>query len=72
MHYERAPEHQKEAWVPAKDSGGFAPGPPGFNALAPLPIGMLRTNSERGMPSHPPEFTAGGRELHGLRWLLQG
>ena len=38
MHYERTPTHQKEAWVQAKDVGGFAPAPPGFIALVPLPI----------------------------------
>ena len=55
MHYERAPVPQKEGWVAGAACGGFAPAPPGFNALVPLPIGSFcEQMAKGGMPQHPP------------------
>jgi hypothetical protein len=46
MHYERAPELQKEAFVAGATcrgfAQGFAPAPPGFSAFVPLPIRTFR------------------------------
>ncbi len=51
MHYESAPCFEGEHWLPAETSRGFAPAPPGFSALVPLPIGILE--QRKGMPKHP-------------------
>src|ERR1039457_6285609 len=48
MHYERAPVPQKEGWVAGAACGGFAPAPPGFNALVPLPIGSFCEQMAKG------------------------
>jgi hypothetical protein len=64
MHYERAPA--SEGSLGAIAAGGALPRTPGFIALVPLPIGMLRTNGERGMPSHPPESVEAAESALGL------
>src|ERR1017187_9951501 len=48
MHYERAPVLQEEGWVAGAACGGFAPAPPGFNALVPLPIGSFCKQMAKG------------------------
>jgi hypothetical protein len=54
MHYESAPLLEQKAMGNAA-CGGFAPAPPGFSALMPLPIGsFVQADSEKGMPWHPP------------------
>jgi hypothetical protein len=55
MHYERAPVLQKEAFVAGATCRGFAPAPPGFSALVPLPIRTLCEQiAEGGCRSIPP------------------
>jgi hypothetical protein len=54
MHYERAPVLQKEGWSPAPACRGFAPAPPGFCALVPLPMrGFCEQMAKRGCRSIP-------------------
>jgi hypothetical protein len=54
MHYERAPVLQEEGWVAGAACGGFAPAPPGFNALVPLPIGSFcKQMAKKGCRSIP-------------------
>jgi hypothetical protein len=54
MHYERAPVLQKEGWIAGAACGGFAPAPPGFSALVPLPMwGLLPADMDKGMLQHP-------------------
>jgi len=48
MHYESAPEYQRVAYVAGVTDGGFAPAPPGFIALVPLPIGSFREPIAKG------------------------
>ena len=48
MHYESAPEYQRAACVPGVTDGDFAPAPPGFIALVPLPIGSFRKPIAKG------------------------
>ena len=47
MHYERAPVLQQEG-MGGEACGGFAPAPPGFNALVPLPIGGFCKHTAKG------------------------
>ena len=45
---------EKESWVAGAACRGFAPAPPGFNALVPLPIGGFCEQMEkRGCRSIP-------------------
>jgi hypothetical protein len=55
MHYESAPCFEGEHWLPAKTSRGFAPAPPGFCALVPLPIGDSGTAKGDAEASYPSE-----------------
>jgi hypothetical protein len=53
-HYERAPCLEGSFGV-CMACGGFAPAPPGFSAVVPLPIGGLSEQIVKGgMPQHPP------------------
>jgi hypothetical protein len=59
--------HQKEAWVAGAACRGFAPAPPGFCALVPLPMWALcRQPAERGMPQHPPASVEATESALGL------
>jgi hypothetical protein len=53
-HYERAPFLRRQSWLARQACGGFAPTPPGFGALVPLPIesfiGELATGGYRSIP----------------------
>jgi len=45
---------QKEGWIAGAACGGFAPAPPGFSALVPLPMwGLLPADMDKGMLQHP-------------------
>src|SRR5258708_36899174 len=55
-----------EAWGRA-GCGGFAPAPPGFSALVPLPMRALcRQTDERGCRSIPPESVEATESALGL------
>jgi hypothetical protein len=57
---------RREAWGRA-GSGGFAPAPPGFSALVPLPMRALcRQTDERGCRSIPPESVEATESALGL------
>jgi hypothetical protein len=54
-HYERAPCLRRQSGSATHACGGFAPTPPGFSALVPLPIGSFTgPDSGRGTQEHPP------------------
>src|ERR1017187_5894853 len=54
MHYESAPLLEQKAMGNAA-CGGFAPAPPGFSALMPLPIGSsCKQTAKRGCRGIPP------------------
>ena len=50
MHYERTPLLEA---MGEETGGGFAPAPPGFSALVPLPIWGFLPADMKGMPQHP-------------------
>ena len=53
-HYERAPCLRRQSASATDACGGFAPTPPGFSALVPLPIGSFMGQiAERGCRSIP-------------------
>gem|GEM_PF-4541928 len=47
MHYESAPV-LRQVGMGDEACGGFAPAPPGFNALMPLPIGSFYKQTAKG------------------------
>ena len=66
MHYERAPVVRHEA-MGVETDGGFAPVPPGFSALLPLPIrSFFEQIAKRGCRSIPLESVEATESALGL------
>src|ERR1700733_4889067 len=64
MHYERTPLLEA---MDEEPGGGFAPAPPGFNALMPLPIWSLREQAAKGgCRSIPPVSVEASESALGL------
>jgi hypothetical protein len=55
-HYERAPCLRRQSAWAAHACGGFAPTPPGFSALVPLPIGSFTGQIAEGRRSSIPLY----------------
>ena len=67
MHYERAPVHQKEAWVPAQPAGALPPHPQDLALWCLSRSGVsVEQTAERGMPQHPPESVEATESALGL------
>ena len=66
MHYESEPLLEQKAMGNAA-CGGFAPAPPGFSALMPLPIGSLcKQTAKRGCRGIPPGSVEASEAALGL------